>query len=124
MALPGIIMLFVFAYLPMFGILIAFKDYRFAEGILGSQWVGFQNFRFLFGTDVAWRITRNTLAMNSLFIMTSTVAALTIAILMNEIYHSRMRRLDGLRRSCTRRDCEAEGGRHRHHHRRSPAAAR
>lgn len=90
MALPGVILLFVFAYLPMLGLIIAFKDYRFAEGILGSAWVGLDNFRFLFGTDTTWRITRNTLMMNSIFIVTTTVASLAIAILMNEIYRSRM----------------------------------
>ncbi|MEX1018874.1 MAG: ABC transporter permease subunit [Litorilinea sp.] len=90
MALPGLIFLLVFAYLPMIGLVIAFKDYRFADGILGSAWVGFDNFQFLFGTDTAWRITRNTLGMNSLFIVTGTVASLAIAILMNEIYTSRM----------------------------------
>lgn len=90
MALPGVLLLFVFAYLPMFGLVIAFKDYRFAEGIFGSAWVGFDNFRFLFGTDAAWRITRNTLLMNSVFIVTTTTAALGIALLMNEIYTSHM----------------------------------
>ncbi len=90
MALPGVILLLIFAYLPMAGLVIAFKDYRFAEGIWGSAWVGFENFRFLFGTDQAWRITRNTLLMNSIFITTGTVASLTIAILMNEVYTSRM----------------------------------
>lgn len=88
MALPGILMLLVFAYLPMVGLVIAFKDYRFADGIWGSAWVGFDNFRFLFGTDTAWRITRNTLLMNSLFIASSTVASLVIALLMNEVYTS------------------------------------
>ena len=82
MALPGLLFLLVFAYLPMFGLVIAFKDYRFVDGILGSDWVGFSNFRFLFGTDTAWRITRNTLLMNSIFIVTGTVASLTIAILL------------------------------------------
>lgn len=90
MALPGILLLFVFAYLPMFGIVIAFKNYRFADGIFGSAWVGFENFRFLFGTDTAFRITRNTLGMNSIFIVTTTVGALTVALLMNEVYQSRM----------------------------------
>ena len=90
MALPGIILLFIFAYLPMVGLVIAFKDYRFNLGILGSEWVGFENFRFLFGTDAAFRITRNTLLMNSAFIATTTVCALVVAILMNEVYRSRM----------------------------------
>ena len=90
MSLPGVVLLFIFAYLPMLGIVIAFKDYRFNLGIFGSEWVGFQNFRFLFGTDAAFRITRNTLLMNILFISTITVCALVIAILMNEVYRSRM----------------------------------
>ncbi len=90
MSLPGIVLLFIFAYLPMLGIVIAFKDYRFNLGILGSEWVGLENFRFLFGTDAAFRITRNTLLMNLLFISTTTVCALAVAILMNEAYRSRM----------------------------------
>ena len=90
MALPGIVLLFIFAYLPMVGLVIAFKDYRFADGILGSAWVGFENFRFLFGTDTAWRITRNTLLMNSLFIVVNTVVSLGIAMLLNEVFQSKM----------------------------------
>jgi putative aldouronate transport system permease protein len=90
MALPGILLLFVFAYLPMFGIIIAFKDYRFNLGIFGSDWVGLSNFRFLFGTDAAWRITRNTLLMNSIFIVVNTSVSLFIAILLNEVFKSRM----------------------------------
>ncbi len=90
MSLPGVVLLFIFAYLPMLGIVIAFKDYRFNLGIFGSEWVGFQNFRFLFGTDAALRITRNTMLMNILFISTTTVCALAVAILMNEVYRSRM----------------------------------
>jgi len=90
MSLPGIVLLFVFAYLPMLGVVIAFKDYRFNLGILGSEWVGLENFRFLFGTDAAFRITRNTLLMNVLFISTTTACALVVAILMNEAYRNRM----------------------------------
>ena len=90
MALPGVLMLLVFAYLPMVGLVIAFKNYKFEQGMLGSAWVGLDNFRFLFGTDQAWRITRNTLLMNSLFITTGTLVSLTIALLMNEIYTSFM----------------------------------
>ena len=90
MALPGILLLFVFAYLPMVGLLISFKDYRFVDGILGSAWVGLDNFRFLFGTDTAWRITRNTLGMNGVFIIVNTVASLGVAMLLNEVFTSRM----------------------------------
>jgi len=85
MSLPAILLLFVFAYLPMFGIILAFKEYRFDQGILGSEWIGLTNFRFLFGTDIAWRITRNTLVMNFLFIVTGTVMNIFVALLMNEV---------------------------------------
>ncbi|MCB0115580.1 MAG: sugar ABC transporter permease [Caldilineaceae bacterium] len=90
MALPGVILLFVFAYLPMFGLMIAFKDYRFNLGIFGSEWVGLENFRFLFGTDAAWRITRNTILMNLIFITINTSTSLVVAILLNEVFRSRM----------------------------------
>lgn len=89
MSAPGVLFLLVFAYLPMIGLVIAFKDYRFADGILGSAWVGLDNFRFLFGTDIAVRITRNTLLMNSLFIIVNTTGGLAVALLLNEVYHSR-----------------------------------
>ncbi len=48
MALPGFLVLFIFCYCPMFGIILVFKDYNFSDGILGSPWVGFDNFVFFF----------------------------------------------------------------------------
>ncbi|TMD47355.1 MAG: sugar ABC transporter permease [Chloroflexi bacterium] len=88
MMLPGLLVLFVFAYLPMFGIIIAFKDYRAYQGVLGSQWVGLKNFQYLFGTDDARRIVVNTLAMNALFIVSVLVVALAIALLLKEVQGS------------------------------------
>jgi putative aldouronate transport system permease protein len=85
MSLPAVLVIFVFAYLPMFGIIIAFKEYRFDKGIFGSDWIGLTNFKFLFGSDVAWRITRNTLVMNLLFIITGTITNIVVALLMNEV---------------------------------------
>ena len=58
--IPGIVLLLVFAYVPMLGIIIAFKDYRNNLGIFKSKWVGFQNFKFFFESQDAWRIGRNT----------------------------------------------------------------
>lgn len=88
MMLPGLIVLFVFAYLPMFGIIIAFKDYRAYQGVLGSRWVGLQNFYYLFATDDARRIVINTLFMNALFIGGILVVALAIALLLKEVQGS------------------------------------
>ncbi|MBR5157720.1 MAG: sugar ABC transporter permease, partial [Clostridia bacterium] len=57
LATPCIAWLIAFCYIPMFGIVIAFKDFRFNKGIFGSSWVGFKNFEFLFTTDDAWIMT-------------------------------------------------------------------
>lgn len=85
LALPAAIAIFVFAYLPMGGLVLAFKDFRYNLGIMGSKWVGLKNFEFLFTSDTAFRITRNTLLYNASFIITTMVSALLIAVLLNEI---------------------------------------
>ncbi|GIH19375.1 ABC transporter permease [Rugosimonospora africana] len=85
MALPGLALLFVFAYIPMAGIVIAFQSYSAVGGVFASPWVGLQNFAYLFSTSDAWRITFNTVFMNSLFIAANLVLALTIAIVLNEL---------------------------------------
>lgn len=61
MFLPGAIYLFVNNYLPMTGIVVAFKNYNARKGIWGSPWAGLKNFEFLFASPDAWVITRNTL---------------------------------------------------------------
>jgi len=85
MALPGILFFFVFSYLPMFGVILAFKNYNFTDGILGSPWSGFDNFEFFFTSPDLYRITYNTLFLNLLFIVFGTLAAVATAILLNEI---------------------------------------
>jgi len=85
LSLPGILYKLIFAYLPMVGLLIAFKNYRYDLGIFGSKWVGLDNFKFLFTTDTAWRITRNTVLYNVGYMLITTVAALLFAVLLNEI---------------------------------------
>ena len=72
-------------YIPMFGISIAFKKLNFREGIWGSPWVGFKNFKFLFASADAWIITRNTILYNVAFFIVGNALAITIAILINEI---------------------------------------
>lgn len=85
MALPGLFYLLINNYLPMFGMVIAFKDINFSRGILQSDWVGFKNFEFLFKTSDAFIITRNTLLYNLSWIAIGTVAAIFVAIMLNEI---------------------------------------
>jgi putative aldouronate transport system permease protein len=93
MTIPGLAMLIVFNYLPMAGLVIAFKDYRFARGIWGSDWVGLNNFRFLFGPGMGMRIVRNTVLYNVLFIASGLVGSLTLAILVNEIHKNKLSRI-------------------------------
>lgn len=85
MMLPGMIYLLINNFLPMFGILIAFKDINFSKGILASDWVGFENFKFLFSTQDAFIIIRNTVGYNLLWIFLGTVGAIMIAIFLVEI---------------------------------------
>jgi putative aldouronate transport system permease protein len=92
MAAPAIIFLFIFAYIPMFGIIIAFKDYRIAHGIWGSAWSGLTNFRYLVATPAAWRAIRNTLVMNGLFIFSNTICSLMAAMLLYRVQRSVMSR--------------------------------
>jgi putative aldouronate transport system permease protein len=90
MALPALIWLFVFKYLTLFGIWIAFTDYRVRRGIFGSEFVGLDNFRFLFATDAAVRATINTITLNLLFIAGGVIAALFVAWLLFEVYNSHL----------------------------------
>lgn len=70
-------------------ILIAFKRYRNIDGLWGSAWVGFKNFRFLFGvSDKGWQITRNVLAYNLVSMVLGLIVSVTIAVLISEIYKS------------------------------------
>lgn len=85
MMLPGLIYLFANNYLPMFGILIAFKKVNFALGIFQSPWVGLDNFEFLFKTKDAWMMIRNTVCYNLVWIVIDLVIAVFIAICMAEI---------------------------------------
>lgn len=89
MVLPGLAYLLVNNYIPMFGIIIAFKRMNFAKGIWGSDWCGLQNFKFLFGTKDAWSITRNTILYNMAFFIVGTIAAVLLSILINEITKKR-----------------------------------
>jgi len=85
LGLPGMLSLFLFAYLPMFGIFVAFKDINYAKGLMRSDWVGFKNFRFFFRSQDALRITRNTLLYNVAFIIVGIALAVMLSMLMYEL---------------------------------------
>lgn len=80
-----ILLIVVFCYIPMVGIIIAFKDYRYDKGIFGSPWVGFNNFKFFFESNEFFRITWNTLSMNLIFIVVGIACAVLVAVMLFEI---------------------------------------
>lgn len=88
MMLPGVIYLLINNYIPMAGLVVAFKKYNYKEGIWGSDWAGFNNFKFLFSTRDAVLMIRNTIGYNAVFIITGTVFAIIVAIVLNEIRSS------------------------------------
>lgn len=85
MALPGLIYLIINNYLPMFGLIMAFKKVNFSLGILASPWCGLSNFKFLFATSDAWIATRNSILYNLFFIIANNFCGIFVAILLNEI---------------------------------------
>lgn len=85
MMIPGIAYLIINNYMPLFGLVVAFKNIDFRKGILGSDWAGFQNFKYLFASSDAYIITRNTVLYNLLFIALGLVVSITFAIMLNEI---------------------------------------
>lgn len=93
MLLPAIVIIFIFAYLPMSGVVLAFKRYRYADGIWGSPWTkgAFDNFRFFFLSGKAWMVTRNTFLYNLAFIAVNTSLAVAFAIILNEMQSKLLR---------------------------------
>lgn len=85
MALPGLIYLFINNFLPLPGLVLAFKKYSAKKGIYGSDFVGFENFKYLFGTKDAFVITRNTIVYNLVFIVINTFMAVFVAILLADM---------------------------------------
>ncbi len=85
MVFPSILYLFVLSYLPMVGIYYAFTNYNYQGGLFGSPFVGFANFRFLFASGTAWKLTFNTVFYNLIFIFGGTALRIAIAIMLSEI---------------------------------------
>lgn len=84
MLAPTAILVFIFSYLPMLGLIIAFKNYNYRLGILGSPWVGFENFRFFFISGKAFLVTWHTVFYNLLFFAASNVVSLLLAVFFSE----------------------------------------
>ena len=93
MMLPGGIYLIVNNYIPMFGMIIAFKKVDFSKGIFASDWIGLKNFEFLFASDDAAVITRNTILYNVAFIFLNTTLGILFAIFICDILNKRLKKL-------------------------------
>lgn len=85
MAVPAVILLIIFNYIPLFGLVLPFKDYRFDLGFFKSPWVGLENFRFLFSGKDVLVATRNTILYNAAFIISGLVIAVIFAIMLHEL---------------------------------------
>jgi len=89
MILPAVIFFIIFSYIPMVGIIIAFKNYNIADGIFGSPWAGLSNFKFFFQSGTAWTVTRNTVLYNLAFLSVNVILEVTVAIFISELGKSK-----------------------------------
>ncbi len=85
MMLPVMLFLIIFSYVPIFGGLVAFKDYVLSEGIIASKWIGFDNFAILFESEDFPKAIRNTLTISILRLTFGFFAPIVLALLLNEI---------------------------------------
>lgn len=93
MFLPGAIYLIINNYIPMAGLVVAFKKYNVRAGIWGSAWNGLENFKFLFATSDAWVITRNTILYNLAFIIINTVIGIIFAIFICDVLNKKLKKI-------------------------------
>ena len=89
--LPAIILVILFCYMPMEGLVIAFKDYKMARGIEGSQWVGLKHFQALFSDPNFYRVLGNTLKISILTLLTTFPVTIIFTLLVNEIVNTRFK---------------------------------
>lgn len=85
MLIPALAYVIIFCYLPMSGIVLAFKDFKYTLGIFKSPWCGWSNFQYLFVSGKIWSLTRNTLLYNIAFIFLGLIFEVGFAILLSEI---------------------------------------
>lgn len=93
MMLPALIYLFINNYIPMAGIVVAFKKFNANDGMFGSPWAGFTNFTYLFGSNDTAIIIRNTLLYNVAFIIVNTVVGIMLAIFISDVVSHKLKKL-------------------------------
>lgn len=85
MLIPCAVVVILMCYVPMGGVVLAFKQFNYHDGIFFSPWAGFKNFEFFFMSGKAWTTTRNTILYNILFLTVNTVLQISCAIMLSEI---------------------------------------
>lgn len=93
MCVPAILFFFLFCYVPMPGVYVAFTKFNYADGIFGSKFIGFDNFRFLFTSGQLTLLLRNTVLYNIVFIILGNVLQMSVAILLNEVMSKRFKKI-------------------------------
>jgi putative aldouronate transport system permease protein len=83
--LPAIVYYIVFKYVPMYGVIIAFKDFNFAKGILGSDWIGWENFKYLFGLNDFYKVFYNSIFLSFLRLLWGFPIPIILALMLNEM---------------------------------------
>ena len=93
MLIPGFVYLIIFEFFPLFGLVIGFQDFHMAKGILGSKWVGFENFKYLFTMyPNFWRIVKNTVQIAALKLCFGFTTPVVVALMLHEVRHNRYKR--------------------------------
>lgn len=91
--IPALVIVILFSYAPMYGIIIAFKDFKMARGILGSEWVGFAHFQKIFSDPNFYRVLFNTIRLSVLSLVTSFPVTIIFALLVNELMNMKFKRV-------------------------------
>ena len=92
MSVPVLLYVLLFNYGPLWGWLTAFQDYNVKKGLAGSKWVGWDNFKFIFGDSEFYLALRNTVAMSVINLVFGTLCAIILAILLNEVRNRKFKR--------------------------------
>lgn len=85
MVIPAILFIFIFSYVPMYGVLMAFQDYSLFKGFLGSPWVGLKHFEQFFNAPEFWPVMRNTVIISALKFVVGFPAPILLALMLNEV---------------------------------------
>mgnify|MGYP000858032911 CR=1 FL=1 len=90
---PGFLLLLVFNYIPLFGVVIAFQDFVPFKGIFGSDWIGFKNFEYFILDAKFWKVLKNTIEINILHIIFGFPVPIVFALLLNEIWSVKFKKV-------------------------------